>query len=355
MDGPVTVEIEVDRPIRTFEAFPAARFADARVAGATMRLVLPEPAAVVITVDGNGYLFLLPDPPELQPGAAQRRADIDVRELGADPTRPATLDDSDPGRPRPGARRRSRRAPARTVPDGNAPHPERGDVARVRRRRAPGHARPGRLPPRPGHRRERGRRLAAAGRPLPRADDDVLAPAPGRRRGGRPDHRPRHDRRRRHLPADSPRRRAEPAPRPRQQARDDRGRPVPRRRRLVAAPAGLTGRGPAQREDPQRPDDAEHRRRGRRHVDRRHHRRRVRLHEGRRDLRQGHRQRRLPGRPRADPRGALPRELPRRRPQGRHRVRCGTLLGHPLRGLPRVRLRVAPCRSSCAMGRRTSG
>jgi hypothetical protein len=86
MDSPCAVEFEAvgGRAMGRVEAFPASRISDLDVEGGVMRLVLPMPGAVVITIRGLGRLFLLAHP-VVEP-ARSPRGEIDPREVGADPT-----------------------------------------------------------------------------------------------------------------------------------------------------------------------------------------------------------------------------------------------------------------------------
>jgi polygalacturonase len=68
-EGNVDVDIDVDAPIATHRVLPADAVSASTQTGKTLRLSLPEPARVVVWVDGLEKLFVLADPIEAAPVA----------------------------------------------------------------------------------------------------------------------------------------------------------------------------------------------------------------------------------------------------------------------------------------------
>ena len=84
MSRPVSVEIEVARPIGSYTVFPSRRVASTEVSGNKLTLRLNAPESVVVWIDELDKLVVLPDPPV---GATQPAHDaVSITDFGADPT-----------------------------------------------------------------------------------------------------------------------------------------------------------------------------------------------------------------------------------------------------------------------------
>ena len=81
MRRPVSVEVQVARPIGRYVVFPASRVSSEDVSGNKLTLRLDEPHSVVVWIDDLEKLVLLPDPPLEMPADA-----LTVTDLGADPS-----------------------------------------------------------------------------------------------------------------------------------------------------------------------------------------------------------------------------------------------------------------------------
>ena len=326
MRGSVTVDIEVASPIAGHSIFPAERVTSTIVSGHVLRLELPTPNGIVVWINELEKLFVLPDPPEADPPIPGSAGVLDATDYRADPT----------GRSSATTALQAAIDHAADLAGGGTVLLPRGVYRTgtltlrsnvtlyLARRLAPaGVVRSCRLSDRLGAPRDCGRCEPPSGRPLPRADDDVLAPAARRRSPQRADCRSRDDRRPGDLPPDPPQHRAESPARPREHECRGRGRPVPELGRVVAPRPRLERRQLRERQGDQRPNDPQHGRDRSGHVIRCDDRSVVHPYEGRCHLPEGDAQQRPVRECEASRGHEQSRELTRCGAQGRNRVGSG--------------------------------